>query len=194
MLVDQVTYQLARSGAAFNRDPDGVESGAFVLHAELAAGGEPRSPGLRADGSAWVRFDWAGWVGINEVLPDPEGADNDQEFVEIVNASTFTTDLEGWTLADGREVRHVFAAGRRLAPGDADGEVVDVVSWASSRSGVSLNRSPDGDPDSPFVPHDTAAGATGSSSPGTRADGSAFEERGPYREVNRVVGFAFARW
>ena len=58
-----------------------------------------------------------GWI-VNEFLADPTpGADanndgtvnyNDDEFVEIVNATGFDTDISGWTLADGYKVRHVF--------------------------------------------------------------------------------------
>ncbi|NOZ13363.1 MAG: hypothetical protein GXO69_06905 [Acidobacteria bacterium] len=69
-----------------------------------------------------------GWI-INEFLADPTpGADanNDgtvsysqDEFVEIVNATGFDTDISGWTLSDGNQVRHTFPAGTVIANGCA---------------------------------------------------------------------------
>ena len=205
VLVDRVSYRTARSGESFNRAPDGAEAGGFVLHGTLGAA---TSPGTQADGNPWVRFSWTGLVGINEVLPNPAGTDNGQEFVEIVNASPFEADLSGWTLADLQDVRHVFADGRLLAPGDAlvvfdsgthddvpnavlastgrlsltntaetltlrdaDGEIVEVVSWTGSSDGVSLNRNPDGDPSGVLADHDGFPAAAGDASPGLRVQG-----------------------
>lgn len=71
-------------------------------------------------------------VVLNEVLADPpadpvEGDANgdgrrdgvQDEFVEIVNASTVVADLSGWTVSDGVGVRFTFPAGTSLAPGGA---------------------------------------------------------------------------
>ncbi|MEM6688500.1 MAG: choice-of-anchor D domain-containing protein [Planctomycetota bacterium] len=78
-------------------------------------------------------------VVINEVLKDPfQGDDSlpaddsnldgvfdaeDDEFVEIVNSGSTSVDISGWTLADSTPdsptVRHVFASGTVLAPGQA---------------------------------------------------------------------------
>ncbi|PKN54415.1 MAG: hypothetical protein CVU56_26730 [Deltaproteobacteria bacterium HGW-Deltaproteobacteria-14] len=57
---------------------------------------------------------------------------------------------------------------------DADGIVVDAVTWASTSDGVALNRAADGDPAAAFVNHDLAAGATAATSPGLRVDGGAW--------------------
>ena len=57
---------------------------------------------------------------------------------------------------------------------DADGELHDAVVYDGCRSGVSLNRSPDGAADGPLVQHDGLPGVAGASSPGRRADGSAW--------------------
>ncbi len=68
-----------------------------------------------------------GWV-INEINADPDAtagdangdgtADTqDDEFVEIVNATGADQDISGWTLADGYAVRHVFPAGTVVPAG-----------------------------------------------------------------------------
>lgn len=63
-----------------------------------------------------------GAVGIDPNLdgaPATSGTQSDDEFVEIVNAGAATVDLSGWTLADGFDVRHTFAAGTQLPAGAA---------------------------------------------------------------------------
>ena len=64
-------------------------------------------------------------VFVNEFLPDPDGTDRGNEFVELVNGSSTAVDLTGWTFGDAiRDVRHTFD-GVVLAPGEA------VVLWDS---------------------------------------------------------------
>jgi hypothetical protein len=96
---------------------------------------------------------------INEVLPNPEGRDRGQEFVEIINAGAAPVDLEGWSIGDLRaEDRHVFSQ-TTLGPGDGIvvydmGDHTDIPNAISSSSGfLSLNntgdrvelRAPDGE-------------------------------------------------
>ncbi|MEZ4639565.1 MAG: lamin tail domain-containing protein [Caldilineaceae bacterium] len=70
-----------------------------------------------------------GWI-INEIHadPDPDFGDangdgtvdsDDDEFVEIVNATGVLADIGGWTLADAVQIRFTFPAGTVLAPGCA---------------------------------------------------------------------------
>jgi hypothetical protein len=68
---------------------------------------------------------------INEVLFDPTGMEDDpscsgpmidgadDEFIEIVNTSSFPIDLDGMTLEDTATVRHVFDEGSIVQPGGA---------------------------------------------------------------------------
>ena len=70
---------------------------------------------------------------INETMADPNGpgtADIDSncdgmfdssedEFVELVNDDTLPLDISGWTLEDAAALRHTFAPGTVLAPGQA---------------------------------------------------------------------------
>jgi hypothetical protein len=79
-----------------------------------------------------------GDLAINEVLSDPPGTDEtdmtgdascdglrssaDDEFVEIINVADAVVDLSGVTVTDRvpeQVVRHVFAPGSKLAPGEA---------------------------------------------------------------------------
>lgn len=39
---------------------------------------------------------------INEVFPDPEGRDAEQEFIELRNLSSFTAQLNGWSIRDAK--------------------------------------------------------------------------------------------
>ena len=55
---------------------------------------------------------------INEFLPNPDGTDRGQEYVEIINVGTTAVDLTGWTLGDeANPVRHAFD-GTIVEPGD----------------------------------------------------------------------------
>jgi phosphatidylserine/phosphatidylglycerophosphate/cardiolipin synthase-like enzyme len=55
---------------------------------------------------------------INEFLPNPDGTDRGQEFVEIVNVGATAVDLTGWTFGDeANPVRHTFS-GTVIEPGD----------------------------------------------------------------------------
>jgi len=48
-------------------------------------------------------------VRINEFMPNPEGTDGPNEWVEIVNPGSAPVNLAGWTLGDGLDAeRHVF--------------------------------------------------------------------------------------
>jgi hypothetical protein len=69
-------------------------------------------------------------VVLNEILADPppdlagdangDGvrSNSDDEFVEIYNRGDTAVDLGGWTLHDASGLRHEFAAGVVLAPGE----------------------------------------------------------------------------
>ena len=68
---------------------------------------------------------------LNEILADPPTGDagdanqdgkrsaTEDEFIELVNTSTFGADLSGWTLSDGHATRFVFPDGTWLRPGGA---------------------------------------------------------------------------
>ncbi|MCB9732522.1 MAG: lamin tail domain-containing protein [Deltaproteobacteria bacterium] len=126
-VVDHVAYQAAAPGDAFNRVDDGGEGPDFALHSALSPTGAGSSPGHRVDGGAWTAVPEAEppaapapTVIINELLPNPDGTDLGQEYVELVNTGDSDADLSGWTLGDAMDpARHVFAAGTILPAGGA---------------------------------------------------------------------------
>ncbi len=81
----------------------------------------PTLPGAPdpADAFAAVCAAPAPLLRINELLPDPVGADAGKEFIEIVNMGSAAVDLSGWPLGDAANpARHTFAA-QLLHPGQA---------------------------------------------------------------------------
>jgi phosphatidylserine/phosphatidylglycerophosphate/cardiolipin synthase-like enzyme len=117
-VVDEVVYPEAREGVSFNRSPDATPGAELVLHDALGEGAAAESPGLRADGSLW-ETDLLPVLLINEVMPNPEGTDDGNEFVEIVNIGPTPVDLDRWRLGDAVSAeRHIFAT-RVLGIGEA---------------------------------------------------------------------------
>jgi hypothetical protein len=69
-------------------------------------------------------------VKINEILADPpaemagdanrdgERDASDDEFIELLNCGAATVDISGWALRDDLKVRHVFAEGVVVSPGE----------------------------------------------------------------------------
>lgn len=101
---------------------------------------------------------------INEILPNPEGADNGNEWVELFNPFEVEINLEGYYLVDGSG-KSFFIEGEVVAPGgflvlypsfslnqsdevvelfDPAGEKTDEFAYESSTEGLSWARIPDG--------------------------------------------------
>ena len=78
---------------------------------------------------------------INEILPNPEGTDRGQEYVEIINGGQGSVDLSGWTFGDeAHATRHAFS-GPVLGPGEGlvlfdRGDHSDVPGSVVSSSGL----------------------------------------------------------
>lgn len=56
---------------------------------------------------------------INEIMANEPGTSTAGEYVEIVNVGATSASIGGWTIRDKSQVRHTFAAGTSLAPGQA---------------------------------------------------------------------------
>ena len=103
-------------------------------------------------------------IRINEILPDPEGDEGSQEFIELYSASEAPLDLSGFTLKDASKTgKYVFPSGSVLEPGrylviwrkdfsfalnnsnetvllsDPAGNPIDRMAYTKTRAGVSLN-------------------------------------------------------
>lgn len=56
--------------------------------------------------------DYPGGVYLNEILPDPEGDEEKEEFIELYNGSDKNINLEGWIIKDDTKTsRYIFSKG-----------------------------------------------------------------------------------
>lgn len=113
------TRTSADDGISVNRTVDGYRNSSPINHNLVDNPDVPMelrplsSPGTRVDGAVW-----GGEIVVNEALPNPDGSDTDEEFVEIINVGNLTVDLSGWTLGDAVDPRrHIFDDGFLLEPG-----------------------------------------------------------------------------
>ncbi|MCX6760771.1 MAG: lamin tail domain-containing protein [Candidatus Nealsonbacteria bacterium] len=55
---------------------------------------------------------------LNEVLPSPEGADDQNEWIEIFNQNIFKVDLSGWSISDsaGSTKTYIFPENTKILP------------------------------------------------------------------------------
>lgn len=56
---------------------------------------------------------------LNEIMANEAGSNTALEFVEIVNVGGTAISIGGWTLSDGAGVKHTFASGTTVNPGQA---------------------------------------------------------------------------
>ncbi len=210
-VMDEVVYHGSTSGVAWNRRTDRAKDAPFTWHSEVDGAVGAQSPGTRADGAPFVEEPEPEWhVVINELMPNPVGTDLGQEYVELVNIGPDPAPLLGWTLYDISGLRHDFGdvtlqageamvlfdrgdhgdvlgaalatstqlslnnTGDALSLYDAEGVLHDQFVWETSREGVAWNRATDGRMGAPVAYHDAVDPGGASSSPGTRADGSAW--------------------
>ncbi|HEX2779996.1 MAG TPA: lamin tail domain-containing protein [Gemmatimonadaceae bacterium] len=54
---------------------------------------------------------------VNEIMANEPGSSTAGEYVEVVNVGGTAIAIGGWTISDGTAVRHTFAAGTTLNPG-----------------------------------------------------------------------------
>lgn len=107
-------------------------------------------------------------VFINEILPSPQGADTEQEWIEIYNSNDFEVDLNGWQIRDtvGQSRTYICPTASKIAPqgflllprtdtkitlqnsGDTlellnpNGEIVHQANYPKAPIGQSYNRTP----------------------------------------------------
>jgi hypothetical protein len=105
------------SGEALARKTDGVDTNASAVDFELLT-----SPTMGASNDfvaptcSNVGFD----IVINELVPDPDGTDTANEWLELYNAGSTSADLADWKIAAGSSsfgAQITFVSGTTLAPG-----------------------------------------------------------------------------
>lgn len=134
-------------------------------------------------------------VRINEVLPNPEGADAESEWVELVNLGGAAVDLDGWVLQDGSaRDRHVFSgtvlpAGRSIVVWSGSGGTNPGMQESASTGRLSLGNGADQvlllDPSGAIVDR-VGYQAAPSGVSFNRADDGALA--GPFVEHDQVAG------
>lgn len=73
---------------------------------------------LEKAGTAIKENVYPGGIIFNEILPSPEGADEENEWIEIFNKNNFEIDLSGWKMSDanGKTINYIFPQGIKLGP------------------------------------------------------------------------------
>ncbi len=75
---------------------------------------------------------------INEILPSAEGADEENEWIELFNSNTFDVDLAGWKIQDsaGTQTTYIVPTGKIIS---ADGYLV----FSRPETNITLNNDED---------------------------------------------------
>jgi hypothetical protein len=73
-------------------------------------------------------------VAVTEVFPNPEGPDNEEEWIELTNGGTTTINLGNWTITDASGQFYTFPADTTIQPGET-------LVLYRTESGISLNNS-----------------------------------------------------
>ncbi len=121
-LIDQVAYGNWNDGNADNNapvanDPSGVAR-KFDGHnsfnnaedfAVTAAPTKGASNIIKEEDSELGGFDFSDDIIISEIFPNPVGSDNENEFIELYNASDRDVDLTGWMLGDDSKKKYEIA-------------------------------------------------------------------------------------
>jgi len=79
-----------------------VEEDSFLpIPEEKTKPAEARPPQAAEDGPPQIEVvNYPGGIVFNEILPSPEGADAENEWIELYNQNDFVVDLSGWTIKD----------------------------------------------------------------------------------------------
>jgi len=124
-----ITYEDAKEGESY-ADFDGEQ----YWTKELTPGEENLQSSGASDPSA--NGDLSEDLSISEVFPNPEGADQDQEWIEITNGGDSTIDLGNWALDDGPEGSDPY-----LIPGGTLIEPGQTLVFGRAESKLALNNS-----------------------------------------------------
>lgn len=119
-------------GRPLGRDPDGADTDLSAV--DVIALPYP-TPGRANDDPPETCGGPASGIKVNELFPDPEGADGGLEWVELFHAGNEPVDLAGWSLEMGTSslsARHTFESltmlpGDRMLLGGASVEGADVI-------------------------------------------------------------------
>lgn len=82
---------------------------------------------------------YSGGVIINEILPAPEGADDQNEYIEIYNSQNIQVDISGWKLQDTQGTQHAY-----VFPKDTNMPANGYLTLKRPQTNITLNNDADG--------------------------------------------------
>lgn len=103
----------------------------FVLTGTITKGQSNILTSTTKDGEIIEQVTGSSNIIINEVLPNPKGTDNEDEFIELKNIGTETVSLVGWKLGDSSSKRYEIKQGS-IKP---EGYII----FKRSMTGIALN-------------------------------------------------------
>lgn len=90
-LLEQVSYEKSTKGQSFARNKNDWQ---------WTSDFSPEAENIFAGASPELEYEFSNNIIISELLPDPEGTDSQDEYIEIYNNGTKEVDLLGWSLSD----------------------------------------------------------------------------------------------
>ncbi len=182
-ILDSISFGAIGEGRSFARSVDGTGSWAVTTQITPGAKNVVVVPPVLSSGTSGssyaaksvpvattttvvvsnlVTSTFLGKVVLNEILPDPEGVDTNDEFVEIKNISNTEINLAGWAIGDKDKKYYISGSispsgllfWRRVVSGivlnniqseevflyDSNGNVVDRIKYDRAESGLSYSR------------------------------------------------------
>lgn len=128
----------------------------FVLTASITPGSANKIVSVDETGEVLEQVLVMSDIFINEILPNPAGSDEENEFIELKNSSNNPVDLAGWSVSDATNKKYLISQGKISAGGffllkrkatnislnnsgeeeiklySANGSLVDVVKYSGS--------------------------------------------------------------
>lgn len=145
--IDQITYgtwddgnisdnaQAPDDPLSLVRKVDGQDSGNdyydFVLTSTITPGSSNIVSVVTDNGEVLEQLLTSTKIKINEVMPNPAGSDNEDEFIELKNDGSETVNLKNWSLGDSTSKKYKITQGS-VKPGD-------FIVFKRSMTGIALN-------------------------------------------------------
>lgn len=105
---DDISYSSSKEGYSYNRSDSGTYPESFtptpnaanVITVSPTPTLQPSPSPIPQAEQKDVSYDFSSHVVINELLPNPKGSDEENEYIEIKNLDKKSIHLEGWILDD----------------------------------------------------------------------------------------------
>ncbi len=107
-------FSLARKVDGQDSDYDYYD---FVLTSAITPGEKNKIISLTEDGEIVEQVIGKSDIFINEILPNPIGSDEEEEFIELKNSGVGAVNLTGWSIADATNKKYKITSGQISADG-----------------------------------------------------------------------------